>query len=194
MYRNFNDYEIIYMISENNSDNFKILYEKYQPLIHKIVSEYKDTFKKYGYDIDDLMQLGYIALYKSSNYYSEYKPSRFITYLKTIIRNTLLNEIKNNSTNKRIVLNNAISYDKQDNNDYSYLDLIKDEKDYFSYEEEKRKFIYFKNTLDYITAGIFEMFYNGYTINEISTMFNEKTKVIIQKIKEIKKKYQNDMY
>ncbi len=192
MYRNFNDYEIIYMISENNSDNFKILYEKYQPLIYKIVNNYKDIFKKYGYDIDDLMQLGYIALYKSSNYYSENKTSRFISYLKTIIRNTLLNEIKINSSNKRIILNNAISYDKKDNNNNSYLDYIKDNKDYFSYYEEKRKFIYFKNTLDYNNAGIFEMYYNGYTITEISKMFSEKPKVIINKIKKIRKKYQND--
>lgn len=193
MYRDFNDYEIIYIISENNSDTFKILYEKYQPLIYKIVSEYQNTFKKYGYDIDDLMQLGYIALYKSSHYYNEDKSSRFITYLKTIIRNTLLNEIKNNSTNKRIVLNNAISYDKQDNNEYSYLDYIKDNRDYFSYEEEKNKFIYFKNTLDYNNAGIFEMFYNGYTITEISKMFCEKPKVIIHQLHKIKKKYQNDI-
>ena len=138
------------------------------------------------------MQLGYIALYKSSNYYSENKTSRFISYLKTIIRNTLLNEIKINSSNKRIILNNAISYDKKDNNNNSYLDYIKDNKDYFSYYEEKRKFIYFKNTLDYNNAGIFEMYYNGYTITEISKMFSEKPKVIINKIKKIRKKYQND--
>ena len=193
MYRDFNDYEIIYMISENNSDTFQILCEKYKPLIYKIVSEYKEIFKKYGYDIDDLMQLGYISLYKSSSFYNDNKSSRFITYLKKTINNTLINEIKNNSTNKRIILNNAISYDKLNSNDHSYLDYIKDNKDYFSYEEEKRKFIYFKNTLDYNTAGIFEMFYNGYTIEEISKMFNQKPKTIIYKIKEIKKKYRKEI-
>ncbi len=188
MYKDFNDYEIIYMVSENNNDNFKILCQKYKPLIKKLVGKYYNLFKKFGYEMDDLMQLGYIALYKSSSFYNEKKTARFIIYLKKIINNMLLSEIKNNYSNKKIILNNSLSYDNLNNN-ISYLDFIKDDKDIFSYEEEKDYFIYFKNTLDYISAGIFEMYYNGYSLDEISKMFEEKKKTIIFKISQIKKKF-----
>lgn len=193
MYRNFNDYEIIYMISENNNENFFVLLEKYKPLIYKVVSKYQNVFKKYGYDMDDLLQLGYIALYKSSYFYNENKNARFITYLKKLIENTLLSEIKNNNTNKRMVLNNAISYDILVNDNSTYLDYFQDNKNNYLYYEEKRNFIYFKNTLDFYDAGIFEMYYNGFSIDEICKMFNNSKKKINKKIKIINEKYKKDI-
>ena len=46
MYRNLNDYEILYMICEREDENFNILYEKYKPLIVKIADSYVKSFKK----------------------------------------------------------------------------------------------------------------------------------------------------
>ena len=40
MYRDLNDYEILYMICERKDDNFDILYEKYKPLILKISNRF----------------------------------------------------------------------------------------------------------------------------------------------------------
>ena len=42
MYREFNDYEILYLISENHDDIFDILYKKYYPLIKKYTNRIMD--------------------------------------------------------------------------------------------------------------------------------------------------------
>ena len=73
MYRDLNDYEILYLICESD-DTFNILYEKYKPLIYKIVEGYSSAFKKYGYEKEDLMQVGYMVLYKTSYMYNLHLP------------------------------------------------------------------------------------------------------------------------
>ena len=40
-----NDYEILYMVCEDNEYNFDILVQKYKPLIYKIVKNYVKFFK-----------------------------------------------------------------------------------------------------------------------------------------------------
>ena len=37
MYRDMNDYEILYMVCDERENNFDILLQKYKPLIYKIV-------------------------------------------------------------------------------------------------------------------------------------------------------------
>ena len=39
-YKNVNDYEVIYMIRENDEDAERLMYEKYRPLLYKYVNKY----------------------------------------------------------------------------------------------------------------------------------------------------------
>ena len=52
-YREINDYELLYMISDNDY-SFEILLDKYKPFIEKKLRRYANCFKKYGVDIEDL--------------------------------------------------------------------------------------------------------------------------------------------
>lgn len=185
MYKDLNDYELIYMINENNNDYFKILCDKYKPLIYKIANKYQKVFKKYGYELDDLMQLGYITLFKSSSFYNEENDSKFMTYLYAAIKKAILNEIRTNTTNKRKILNEYIPYDIE-SKDINILDIISTKN--YNYQKEKEKFIIFKNILDFNLSCVFELYYNGYSINEISILLNEEEKDIKRKIKIIKDK------
>ena len=187
MYRDLNDYELLYMIGEKDN-NFDFLYEKYQPLIYKIVREYLYIFKRYGYEIDDLLQIGYLTLYKCSYLYQEESNAKFYTYLSTSIKNALNSEIRVNETKKRQVLNNAFSYDnKLPNSEYTYIDLLSDKKEDHDYEKEKQIFILFKNSLSFFDAGVFEMYYNGYPIKEISIFMEVGRDTIVSSINKIKK-------
>ena len=183
MYRNFNDYEILYMICEGS--DFDILYKKYRPLIYKTVRNYLGLFKDYGYEIDDLMQIGYMTLYKASKFYN-YDNSLFYTYFLSSLKKALINEMKLNGTNKRKILNSACSYDNLiPNTDISYIDIIPD-KEKSDYQEEKMKFITFKNSLTFDNSNIFEMYYNGFSINEISNILIMDKKEIMKHLKEIR--------
>ena len=54
-YRDLNDYELIYMVEEND-DARELLFDKYKPIVKKMASKYKMEASKVGLDIDDLIQ------------------------------------------------------------------------------------------------------------------------------------------
>ena len=170
MYRNLNDYEILYMV-EDSDNSFSILMKKYEPLIYKTVKEYSYLFKKFGYEMDDLMQIGYITLYKASRFYNNYNDVWFYSYFKKALNNSILYHIKSNTTQKKEVLNNALSYDIEiPNTSLHYLDLFNDKsiiKNYY------RELIIFKNSMPSQLAWTFELFYNGYNKEEISVLLDE---------------------
>ena len=184
MYRNLNDYEIIYMVRES-SDSFKVLYDKYKPLIYKIVKEYQNTFRRYGYEIDDLMQLGYIALYKSSRLYNDYSNSMFFSYLKKAILNVIITELRKNNTSKKEALNNAFSYDAMvPNTNCTYQEILMENK-----SRDKLldiDIVSFKNTLEFTLACIFELYYHGYQLGEIAILLDEKKSFIEKSMHQIR--------
>ena len=184
MYRDMNDYEILYMVCDNEDVSFDILLEKYRPLIYKIVKEYTRFFKKFGYEIDDLMQLGYITLYKTACKYDIYNSSMFYSYFKKALNNTIITHIRVNSTSKKEILNEAISYDAFiPNTKTRYIDIISNKKKKKSYEKE---LIIFKNSMPILLSYIFELYYNGYNKEEISILLDEDIKEIRNNLSKIK--------
>ena len=55
------DYELLYLISENNEDAKKLFYEKYKPIIEMKVKKYISYVESRGYDYNDLVQEGKIG-------------------------------------------------------------------------------------------------------------------------------------
>ncbi len=188
MYKEFNDYEILYMIGE--STNFDILYRKYQPLIYKVMKRYQNIFKTYGYEMDDLMQIGYITLYKTSFLYQD--NNLFYTYFISSLKKAIINEIRLNETYKKTCLNKAISYDNLiPNTNLSYLDMIEVKENNNPNEEG---FIFFKNTLSFVSSCVFELYYNGYSLDEIILLLDESKLTIGNCLKEIRKQKKSQKY
>ena len=166
-----NDYEILYMVCDDKESNFDILLNKYKPLIYKMVKEYTKFFKKFGYELDDLMQLGYITLYKTSRMYDVYNSTIFYSYFKKALNNTIIDNIRINTTSKKEVLNHALSYDVEvPNSNIKYIDLLPNNKRIINLEKE---LITFKNSMPIMLSYIFELFYNGYSKKEISILLDE---------------------
>lgn len=183
MYRDMNDYELLYMVCESDESNFNILLTKYKPLIYKIVKNYLTTFKKFGYELDDLMQIGYITLYKSSYLYDSLNQSAFYTYFKKALIKSILSTMKINNTKRKQVLNNALSYDNEINNtNIKFIDLMASNNE----EDISKELIIFKNSMPINLAWVFELFYNGYNKEEISILLDEKIDVIKKRFSKIK--------
>lgn len=178
-----NDYELLYMVCESDESNFNILLTKYKPLIYKIVKNYLTTFKKFGYELDDLMQIGYITLYKSSYLYDSLNQSAFYTYFKKALIKSILSTMKINNTKRKQVLNNALSYDNEINNtNIKFIDLMASNNE----EDISKELIIFKNSMPINLAWVFELFYNGYNKEEISILLDEKIDVIKKRFSKIK--------
>ena len=45
-YKKYNDYELIYMIRENDNDSYDILYNKYLPVMKSIAFNYYNKYTK----------------------------------------------------------------------------------------------------------------------------------------------------
>ena len=46
MYREINDYEMLYLICESDDNDYDIMFKKYYPLIIKLINKYKGILKK----------------------------------------------------------------------------------------------------------------------------------------------------
>ena len=89
-YKKYNDYELIYMVQEEDDFSRKVLYQKYSPIICNIASDIYKQFGQYGYDYDDFVQEAYIAFQNALISYDSTRNILFYTFVVICIRRRLL--------------------------------------------------------------------------------------------------------
>lgn len=177
MYREIDDYEILYMIQENN-DYYELILEKYKPLIITICKQRLSGIKEMGYELEDLMQIANMAVYEAIKTYSEYENAKFYTYVAKCIHNKLNTELRNNSSDKKKALNTAISYDANiPGTNTPLIDILEDKTvinpyQYLDIKELKDKYIYYLNSLPFEVAGVYQLRLQGFNQSEIQTLLN----------------------
>ena len=183
MYRELDDNEILYMIKEDY-DNYEIILEKYKPLLAKICKKYQVRANKLGYEIDDLIQIANMGLLGAINSYDDNQNVLFYTYLCCCVENKIKNELRNEETNKKISLNQAISYDELiPGTNITYIESIPDTKsmmpfDYLQEELKELEYINFRNSLPFEVALVCELKVDGFKNDEIAILLDiDKNKV-----------------
>ena len=177
MYREIDDYEILYMIQENN-DYYELILEKYKPLIITICKQRLSGIKEMGYELEDLIQIANMAVYEAIKTYSEYENAKFYTYVAKCIHNRLNTELRNNSSDKKKALNTAISYDANiPGTNTPLIDILEDKTvinpyQYLDIKELKEKYIYYLNSLPFEVAGVYQLRLQGFNQSEIQTLLN----------------------
>ena len=79
-----NDYELLYLISENNEDASNALYKKYEPVIDYYARKYYKLTQGKGIDYNDLYQEGLIGLDAAIKGYKDQKDIKNIeAYLRS---------------------------------------------------------------------------------------------------------------
>ncbi len=189
MYKEYNDYEILYMIGENDDDTFNLLYKKYYPLILKYSKKYQHSFKKFGYELEDIMQIGYISLYKAVRKYKYYSENMFYTFLIKLLDNDYNIEYNKCNNNKNKILNDSISYDKEIiGTDLSILDIVgKYDYDYIEDKTNYDKYLDFKNSLPFEVSCNLDLKLNGYKDNEIEKLLDIKHEELLDNYRVIKR-------
>ena len=191
-YKDINDYEVLYMIKENDDDAVELLYNKYKPVIDKKVYKWKAVLKKLGISPLDIRQELYLAFTKAVNKYSEQNDTLFYTYVNILLDGHIKNIIK-----KASKVENTTSYIVYNDNDeeISLVDLIKDDTyqpsnnidvtDLLSHCKD------FSTTLSFEQAIVFEMHLAGYKNNEIAQVVDKKNATVTVEISRILKKFKN---
>ena len=192
MYKDIDDYEILYMINDGN-DYYEIMLEKYKPLIITICEKYQGIFKKVGYEFEDLMQIANMALVDAINTYQEQKDVLFYTYCTRCVNNRLKNELRNQLVDKRNTINKVISYNKTVDNQGELIEFLPDNFatnpiDELICEELEIKYINFINSLPFEVAAVYELKQNGFKNQEISTLLELDLKTITKYLRIANKK------
>jgi len=193
-YRDLNDYELMYMVEENE-DAKDLLFDKYRPIVIKMANKYKLEAKKIGLELDDLIQEGYVGLMGAIKNYNPNDKTLFYTYAIISINSKLLNCIRANSCKKHYCLNQSISLSKpiSSNQDLMVLDFIRDNDannpDLLA--EEKELSCLLKGclySLEFNLAAVMELTMNGFSNSDISVLLDLPSKSISNCLFRIRKR------
>lgn len=195
IYKDLNDYEVMYLVEENDEDANEILFDKYKPIILKIASQYQKEAKKYGLEMDDLIQEGYLGLYNAIQTYDSKNNVLFYTYAIISIRSKILNSLTIKGASKHQVLNQGISLFQQlaNSDDGILMDILEDKNALLPHlmvqEKEFGSIIYdFLLSLDFPHSMIFELKMNGFKNSDIVELLDLPLKYVSNSLFHIRKR------
>lgn len=179
----YNDYELIYMMNEDE-DAFLFLLKKYEPLFKRVSRFYIKNICNKGYDIDDIMQQCRITLYNALERYDSNKDVLFYTYLLVCIKRSIWSMCRTSLKQP-----DCCYYMEMENYDNisQFVSDVNVSYDYDDYEFEN-EVINFKNSLTDIESFVFELRYNGFGYKDIACLLDINTKKVDNSLLRIRKK------
>lgn len=195
-YNDYNDYELLYYVSEGNEDANEIIYKKYEPLIRKTAKKMYKYGSKAGLEINDLIQEGMLGLSKAIETFTESKDNMFYTYAKLCIERRIISMIINANRNKSKILNEAISIDATYTDDIEKVfknDIVNPENILLSEEGINNLYDKANKILTDFEMQVFELKANGFDYKEIADLLDKDTKSIDNAIQRIKNKLKKEI-
>ena len=192
--KNYNDYELLYLISEKNQQATDILYEKYIPIINYKTKKFSNYCKKIGLEEADLFQEGMIGLSEAIKNFKEEKDVKFSTFANLCVERQIFSSLKKASRKKHEFLNNALSLDLNYNEEKTTLiDFILDnsEEPSIYIENEEAKDILYKKIVENLTLlekNVLILKINNFSYKEIGSILNKSYKSIDSTLQRIKTK------
>ncbi len=196
-YKNINDYELLYLIEDEN-DNYKnIIYDKYDYLIKKLCNKYINICNNDIIDKEDLYQEALLGLEYAINNFNTCKNIKFYTYCYLCIKSKITDYLTRALTNKNLIFKNTISlYTQVCDGTYLY-EIIPANINVYNdiiIADKIRNIINFKNSLNNTASQVFELRMNGFSNKEISTLLSIDIKKVYSCIVCIKSKYKKCKY
>ena len=189
-----NDYELLYLISENNEDAKELFYKKYKPIIELKAKKFTKYVESKGYDYNDLIQEGMIGLSKAIKDFSEQKDVKFTTFANICIERQILSFMRNISAGRHKVLNESLSFDTTTNSyGLPLINLLDDknvnpETTFIESEEKEDLYNDIVSILNEKEIEVFELRTKGFTYKEIASLLNITEKSVGKHIEKIKSK------
>ena len=198
MYNDENDYELLYLIQEDNEDAKEIVYEKYRPMVEMKAKRFFSQIRNNGYELNDLIQEGMMGLSQAIKDYKDDKNIKFITFASVCIERQMLSFIRDVTRNKHQVLNSSISIDQASNaTGRTLLDVLNDnntanpEESFILLEEQEELKNRIKKNLSAREQEVFDLRFEGFSYQEIAVLLNTTPKSVDGTISRIKQKISN---
>lgn len=191
-YASENDYELLYLISENNEEANEVIFKKYNPIIEYYAKKYLPLVSNKGIDYNDLYQEGLIGLNSAIEGYRDQKDIKFSTFAFICIKRRIFSAIRIASRKKHSILNDSYSIEDNINSDnMTYYDVISDDEDNIEdkiiNKEMKEEFNKRLNTdLTSFEREVYNLRINGFSYEEIAKALDKTIKSIECTISRIK--------
>ncbi len=199
-YHDYNDFELLSYIEENNEEASEILFKKYEPLINSFASKMFSYCKNSGLELNDLVQEGRLGLNLAiNNYnYNHNKNAKFYTYAKMCIERNIISMALRAKRLKHKVLNESISLEFDEDERYKINNIISDdsynpEKQILDYENEKELIENIKSVLTDFEQQVFELKLSSFTYKEIAEILERDIKSIDNALQRIKIKIKEQL-
>lgn len=199
MYKDYNDFELVDMIAENNEIAMTIMYKKYEPLIFSSAKRLFEYCNGTGLELNDLIQEGMLGLSKAIDSFTEKKDTLFYTYAKTCIERKIISSIITARRLKHKILNESISIEKDVlNGETITLENFLADQDgnperlILKKESEEEILTILEKEFTPFEKQVFELKKNGFEYKEIAEIMGKDPKSIdnaLQRIRAKIKKY-----
>ncbi len=181
---------------EQNNTALDCLIDRYKDM----VSIKANKFFMVGSEKDDMLQEGYIGLYKAVKSYNNQMHNSFKTFAGLCIERQMITAVKNSNRQKHIPLNSSVSLNAgayDEDGDTQVIDVldtrktgedpleIVTKKEYFSVVEKE-----INTSLSDFEKQVLAHYKNGESYSKIAESLNTKTKSVDTAIQRIRKKAQ----
>ena len=178
-YKDINDFEVLYLVEENQSEYKNVLFEKYKPVLRNQAYNCYLKLKDYGVDYDDCFQEALIALNHAIDTFDFNRHALFYTFALVCIRSRLNTFMVRTTGNKNKVLNESMFFNKNDLFEIENITPVYFDDLHLSFYDKVLKF---KNSLSDVQSQIFELKYNGFTNKEIGELLEINPRIVYNNI------------
>ena len=188
-----NDFELLYLISENNEEAKEMFYKKYKPIIELKAKKIMRISEAKGYDYNDLVQEGMIGLSRAINDFSDQKDVQFTTFANLCIERQMFSFMRNINAGRHKILNESLSFESTNSYGSPLINLLDDknvnpETTFIESEEKENLYNNIVSKLSDIEVEIFDLRTKGFSYKEIASLLNITEKSVGKHIEKIKNK------
>ena len=191
-YKGVNDYELLYLVGENNEEVYNSIYAKYKPLIHRMAKTLCENYKSALVEYDDLFQVGMYGLNNAIKSFNGKSGSLFYTLAKLCISREMNGYVAKMLRGKNMILSSAVSFDTPISKNgfvvedtlYSHDDSV--ELQFESIEMEKY-ILDLKYELKDEYMPVYELKLNGFSNAAIANLLDLRYKDVDNYLRSIKK-------
>ena len=191
-YKQINDYEVLYLINDNDETAYSLIFDKYKPVITSLANSYYKKFYNLGLEYDDLYQEGMLGLSYAVKCFDFKSKNTFYTFAILCIKRTMQKIIIKSIRNKNMLLNTSFSFEENLCDDcFSLSDVLFSENDLVGnvldsiYIQEK--ILNCKYYLSNKQMPVYELKLNGFSNIEIAALLDLTYKEVDNCLYSIKK-------
>ena len=195
MNKEYNDYEILDVVSEGNEEALELIIKKYQPVIKYIAGRKIKIASNLGLDMSDLYQEGMIGLVEAINDFKAAKGVTFYTFANLCINRQINSALTKNNRDRDKILNNSLSLDKKvADSDKTLMEVLKPTNnitplhEIIDVENDEELYSKIKSNLSEFETTVFDLKISNYSYDEIQEKLGVSSKRIYSAMRRIKDK------